>query len=111
MASITTKASLYALPTQSIKYGNKLDGRVVSKIEWDDLQSGDALLKDNGKGEGHIMIYDAKEGGNSDNLFVYEQNVATKVPLETLPVARKDKRSKAALIDYGYIPIRIQGLV
>jgi hypothetical protein len=95
----------------SVKNGNKINGRLISQIAWEDLESGDALLKDNGKGEGHIMIYDNTDSKNSDNLFVYEQNVATKVPYEALPVARKDIRSKAALKDYGYIPIRMQGLI
>ena len=95
----------------SIKYESKIDGRLISQISWDDLKTGDALLKDNGKGEGHIMLYDSTDSKNPDSLYVYEQNIATKVPLEVIPVARKDIRSKKSLQDYGYVPIRLQGLV
>ena len=65
------------------------------------------MLKDDGKGEGHIMLYDTTDSKNSDNLYVYEQNIATVVPLETIPVARKDVRSKSKLIKNGYMPIRL----
>ena len=95
----------------SVKFGSIIDGHLISQISWDDLKPGDALLKDNGKGEGHIMLYDNTDSKNSDNLYVYEQNIATLVPLETIPVARKDVRSKDALKNYGYIPIRLQGLI
>lgn len=95
----------------SVKYGSKLDGHLISQISWDDLKPGDALLKDNGEGEGHIMLYDNTDSKNSDSFYVYEQNISTLVPFETIPVARKDIRSKEALKNYGYIPIRLQGLI
>lgn len=88
---------------------NKIGGISVCKISWDDLKPADALLKDNGKGKGHIMLYINSDKKNSDNLNVYEQNIATAIPFEPIPVARRDVRSKNQLIKKGYIPIRLMG--
>ena len=68
------------------------------------------MLKDNGKGDGHIMLYSSADSKNLDNIYVYEQNVSTVVPFAPLPAERKDIRSKAKLKEYGYIPIRLEGL-
>jgi len=94
----------------SVKYGTKLDGHLITQISWEELKAGDALLKDNGKGDGHIMLYSSADSKNLDNIYVYEQNVSTVVPFAPLPAARKDIRSKAKLKEYGYIPIRLEGL-
>lgn len=90
-----------------VKDGYKLDGKTVCQISWDDLEPGDALLLDNGEGDGHVMLYIDSDKNNSDNLNVYEQNIATVTPYEPIPVAREDVRSKSLLMKYGYIPIRI----
>ncbi|MBC8061609.1 MAG: hypothetical protein H7Y18_13210 [Clostridiaceae bacterium] len=95
----------------SVKHGSIIDGHLISEISWDDLKPGDALLKDNGKGDGHIILYNETDDNNSDNIFVYEQNISTKAPFETLPVARKGTRSKVNLKNNGYFPIRLQGLI
>lgn len=100
-----TTLSLY----NALKDGSKIDGKSVCKISWDDLKPADALLMDNGKGEGHIMLYIDSDKKNSDNLNVYEQNISTVIPFEPIPVARRDVRSKSKLIKNGYIPIRLIG--
>jgi len=92
-----------------VKDGYKVDGKSVCQISWDDLEPGDALLIDNGNGEGHVMLYIDTDKENSDNLNVYEQNIATVIPYEPIPVARRDVRSKSLLMKYGYIPIRLIG--
>lgn len=94
----------------ALKDGGTVDGRAVCEISWDELQMADALLVEDGHGHGHIMLYINSDKGNSDNLNVYEQNIATSIPYEPLPVARKDVRSKAALIKQGYIPIRLMNI-
>lgn len=100
-----TTLSLY----NAIKHGSKIDNKYVCQISWDDLRPTDALLLDNGKGKGHIMLYINSDKKNSDNLNVYEQNISTVIPFEPIPVARKDIRSKNKLIKKGYIPIRLMG--
>ncbi|WP_298836834.1 hypothetical protein [Clostridium sp.] len=97
-----TTLSLY----NDIKYDSK---KYVCQISWNDLKPTDALLLDNGKGKGHIMLYIDSDKQNSDNLNVYEQNISTAIPFEPIPVARKDVRSKSILIKKGYIPIRLIG--
>jgi len=94
----------------SLKSGSKLNGHLISQINWEDLKPGDALLRENGKGEGHIILYDNTDSKISDNLSIYEQNISITSNLKDLPVARKGVRSKVALKKYGYIPIRLQGL-
>ena len=94
----------------AVKSKNKIDGYTVSEVSWDDLKPGDALLLDNGKGKGHIMLYINTDTKNSDRLNVYEQNISTSVPFEAFPVARKDIRSRKMLQEAGYIPIRLSGL-
>ena len=98
-----TTLSLY----NDIKNGNKIGNKYVCKISWDDLKPTDALLLDDGKGKGHIMLYINSDIKNSNNLNVYEQNISTISPYEPIPVARKDVRSKSKLIKKGYIPIRL----
>ena len=98
-----TTLSLY----NGVKGGSKIGGKSVCQISWDDLKPADALLLDDGKGKGHIMLYINSDKKNSDNLNVYEQNIPTVVPFEPIPVARKDVRSKSKLIKKGYIPIRL----
>jgi hypothetical protein len=91
----------------AVNDGNKIDGKAVEKIAWEELKPADALLLDNGKGEGHIMLFISTDSKNSDNIIVYEQNVVTITPFEPIPVARKDTRSKEKMINAGYIPIRL----
>lgn len=91
----------------AVKNGSKIDGKTVSEISWNDLTAGDALLIDNGKGEGHIMLYINADSKDGDKLNVYEQDVQTIIPFEPLPVARKDVRNKETLMKDGYIPIRL----
>jgi len=91
----------------AIKYNNKIDGKSISMVSWNDLKPGDALLMETGNGMGHIMIFVSFDVKDSDNLNVYEQNIGTKVPLEPLPVAREDIRSEKTLKYYGYFPISI----
>jgi len=98
-----TTLSLY----NDIKNGNEIGGKRVVKISWDDLRPADALLLDNGKGKGHIMLYIDSDKKNSDTLSVYEQNISTVTPYEPIPVARRDDRSKSKLMKKGYIPIRL----
>ncbi|MDP4143105.1 MAG: hypothetical protein Q8936_01300 [Bacillota bacterium] len=98
-----TTLSLY----NALKNGTKIDGKSIEKESWNELQSADALLLDDGKGNGHIMLYIDCDKKNSDNLNVYEQNIPTIIPFEPIPVARKDIRSKSKLISEGYIPIRL----
>jgi len=90
-----------------IKNGSKIGNKHVCQISWDDLSPADALLIDNGKGKGHIMLYINSDKKNSDNLSVYEQDISTIIPFEPIPVARKDIRSKRKLMKEGYIPIRL----
>ncbi len=91
----------------AVKNGSKIDGKTVSQISWNDLEAGDALLFDNGKGDGHIMLYINSDSKNNDKLNVYEQDVQTIIPFEPLPLARKDVRYKSTLMKEGYIPIRL----
>jgi len=98
-----TTLSLY----NDMKDGSKIGGRSVVKISWDDLRPADALLLDDGKGKGHIMLYINTDKKNSDTLSVYEQNISTVIPYEPIPVARRDERSKSKLMKKGYIPIRL----
>lgn len=98
----TTLSLLHA-----VKYHNKIDGKNVIQISWNDLKPGDTLLVDNGKGEGHIMMYINTNPKNSNELNVYEQNIQTTVPFYPVPTARKDTRFKNILIKEGYIPIRL----
>jgi hypothetical protein len=93
----------------AIKNATKIDGKYVCQISWDDLKPADALLIDDGNGEGHIMLYINSDKKNTDNLNVYEQNIATEKPLYPIPAARKDVRSKKELMENGYIPIRLMG--
>lgn len=86
---------------------SKKEKKFVRQISWDDLKPADALLLDNGRGKGHIMLYIDSDKKNSDNLNVYEQNIPTVTPYEPIPVARKDVRSKSKLMKKGYIPIRL----
>jgi cell wall-associated NlpC family hydrolase len=94
----------------AVKNGSKIDGKTVSKISWKDLKPGDALLYDNGKGHGHIVLYINTDSKNSDKMNVYEQNIETLIPFEPLPLARKDIRYKSTLIKQGYFPIRLMSL-
>ena len=98
-----TTLSLY----NDIKNGNKIGNKHVCQISWGNLMPTDALLIDNGKGKGHIMLYINSDKKNSDNLNVYEQDISTIIPFEPIPVARKDIRSKSKLMKEGYIPIRL----
>lgn len=90
----------------------KIDGKNVYKISWEALESGDALLRDNGKGEGHIMLFINYDADDKDKLYVYEQNIGdtdmegTAVS-DIIPVARKSEKSKAYLKKEGYFPIRL----
>lgn len=95
---------------EAAKKGILVDGKAVKEISWNDIKPGDALLHDNGKGKGHIMLYLSTDSTNTDSLTVYEQNVSTLVPFEPIPTARKDVRSKNALIKEGYFPIRLMTL-
>ena len=94
----------------AVKKQKKIDGKLVVEISWDDLKPGDALLLDNGKGKGHIVLYINTDEKDKDKMNVYEQNVPTIIPFEPMPVARKDIRSKAALKKEGYFPIRLKNL-
>lgn len=98
----TTLSLLHA-----VKYHNKIDGKAISQISWQDLKPGDALLVDNGKGEGHIMMYINTDPKNNNELNVYEQNIETIIPFYPVPTARRDIRFKNTLIKDGYIPIRL----
>lgn len=91
----------------AVKNNTLIDGRAVFQIEWKDLKPGDALLMDNGKGHGHIVLFVSFDSKNGDIINVYEQNIQTTVPYEPIPVARKDLRSKTSLTRDGYFPIRI----
>lgn len=91
----------------AVKNGNKVDGKSVTIITWDELKPGDALLRENGNGKGHVLLFVNFDQNNSDNVYVYEQNVATLVPFQPIPTAREDIRSKKALENAGYIPIRL----
>lgn len=98
-----TTLSLY----NAVKNGNKVDGKSVTIISWEELKSGDALLRENGNGKGHILLFINFDAKNNDSVHVYEQNVATIVPFQPIPTAREDIRSKKALEKVGYIPIRL----
>ena len=98
-----TTLSLY----NAAKHGNKIDGKSVETIPWEELKPGDALLLDNGNGKGHILLFINFDPSNNNSINVYEQNVATLVPFQPLPLAREDIRSKRALEKFGYIPIRL----
>ncbi|MDP4091688.1 MAG: hypothetical protein Q8930_20790, partial [Bacillota bacterium] len=67
----------------------------------------DAILIQDGRGKGHIMLFLEYDRQNSDNIIVYEQNVVSSKPYEPIPTARKDVRSKTDLIKAGYFPIRL----
>lgn len=106
-----TTLSLFNAATK----GDKIDGKEVCKISWEALEPGDALLRDNGKGEGHVMLFVYSDINDRDKIYVYEQNVATdddekNNPVDTIPVARKNERSKAYLKKEGYFPIRLMTL-
>lgn len=94
----------------AIKYHTKIDGKTVNEISWQNLKPGDALLLDNGRGKGHIMIYIDTNPKNSNELNVYEQNIQTINPFVSIPTARKDVRLKSNLINSGYVPIRLMTL-
>lgn len=94
----------------AVKSNKKIDGKAISEISWNDLKPGDAILMDDGKGEGHVMLYAETDSKNSDKIYVYEQNIATSVPDEPVPVARKDERSLKNLKKIGYFPIRLETL-
>lgn len=94
---------------EAVKEKKKIDGKSVVEIPWEDLRPGDALLLDNGKGKGHIILYISTDVKDIDKLNVYEQNVPTIKPFEPLPVARKAVRSKDSLRKSGYFPIRLIG--
>lgn len=76
----------------------------VVQISWESLKPGDALLREDGSGKGHIMLFCSQD---NDKIIVYEQNVPTTYPYQPFPVARKDIRSKNTLIKENYIPIRL----
>lgn len=92
---------------EAIKSGGKINGRSVTKISWEDLKPGDALLRENGNGKGHIVLYIGVDTKDTDSLQVFEQNIGTIIPYEPIPTARKDTRSKKTLIKNGYFPIRL----
>lgn len=94
----------------AVKQNKKVDGNSVAEISWNDIMPGDAILMDDGKGNGHVMLYIGKDSKDSDKIYVYEQNVATSVPYEPIPVARKDERSVKNLKNIGYFPIRLETL-
>ena len=98
-----TTLSLFDL----VKSGNKIDGKSVSRISWEDLKPGDALLLEKGNGKGHVILYINIDAKNTDSIHVYEQNVGTFIPFKPIPVAREDIRSKKALQSKGYFPIRL----
>lgn len=98
-----TTLSLY----EAVKYGKKVDNRIVTSIAWEDLKPGDALLLDNGKGKGHIMLFIDIDDTNKDKINVYEQNIITTSPYGSMPVARKEIHSISSLKKEGYIPIRL----
>jgi hypothetical protein len=91
----------------AVEKKEKIDGRYIKKISWDEIKPADALLVDDGKGKGHVMLYVESNKGNKDELIIYEQNVVINTPNGSVPVARKDVRSQKALIKDGYIPIRL----
>lgn len=91
----------------AVKNKQKIDGKSVIQIAWEELKSGDALLLDNGKGKGHIVLYISTDDKDSDKMNVYEQNIPTIIPYEPIPAARQDVRYKSTLKKQGYIPIRL----
>lgn len=98
-----TTLSIY----NAVKNGSKIEKKFIRKISWDEIRPADALLLEKGNAKGHIMLFIDVDKKNSDNLNVYEQNIQTVIPLETIPAARKDVRSKSMLMKEGYIPIRL----
>ena len=98
-----TTLSLY----NAVKKGNKVDGKSVALISWDEVKPGDALLLEKGNGKGHILLFINYDVKNNDSVHVYEQNIGTIVPFELIPVAREDIRSRKTLEKNGYIPIRL----
>jgi hypothetical protein len=91
----------------AVENKEKIDGRYIKKISWDDIKPADALLLDDGKGKGHVMLYVETNENNKDELIIYEQNIVINTPNGSTPVSRKDVRSKKTLIKDGYIPIRL----
>ncbi|HEY5560431.1 MAG TPA: hypothetical protein VIK72_01510 [Clostridiaceae bacterium] len=91
----------------ALKNKTLLEGKFLTQLSWNDLKLGDALLLDNGKGIGHIMLFVSFDNNNKDNINVYEQNISTKIPYEPIPVVREDVRSINNLKASGYIPIRL----
>lgn len=91
----------------AVENKGKIDGRYIKKVSWDDIKPADAFLLDDGKGKGHVILYVESNKENKDELIVYEQNVVINTPNGSIPVARKDVRSKKTLIKDGYIPIRL----
>lgn len=91
----------------AVKNKEKIDGRYIEKISWEAIKPADALLLDDGKGKGHIMLYVETNKEDEDKLVVFEQNIIINTPNGSIPVARKDIRSKKSLIEDGYIPIRL----
>lgn len=91
----------------AVTSGNKIDGKSVCKISWDDLKPGDAVLKESGNGKGHVVLFISRDSSNKDKINVYEQNVATLMPYQPIPTAREDVRSEKNLKKQGYIPIRL----
>lgn len=94
----------------AVKSGSKIDNKSVVQISWEELKAGDALLLDDGKGKGHIMLFISIDSKDKDKVNVYEQNIPTIIPYEPVPVARKDARSIDKLKKAGYIPIKLSGL-
>lgn len=95
---------------EAVKKHKEIDGKAVTEISWEDLKPGDAILLDNGKGKGHIILFISRDEQDKDKMNVYEQNVPTIIPFEPMPVARKDIRSMTALKKEGYFPIRLKTL-
>lgn len=101
-----TTLSLY----KAVKNGNKIDGKSVTLISWEELKPGDALLRESGNGKGHIVLFINYDEKNNDSIHVYEQNIGTLVPFQPIPTAREDIRSKKTLEKTGYVPIRLKSI-
>lgn len=99
-----TTLSLY----NAIKNRNKIDGKSVISISWEELKPGDAILRESGNGKGHIVLFINYDEKNNDSIHVYEQNIGTLVPFAPIPTAREDQRSKKTLQKTGYMPIRLK---
>lgn len=91
----------------AVKNGGDVGGFPLCEISWNNLKPGDGLLLDDGKGNGHVMMFVGMDSKDNDKLYVYEQNVSTIVPFEPIPAAREDQRSEKTLKDDGYIPVRL----